>query len=217
MTQGDVHDNHGTYSAYEYATGKYAMPVTVVPGIPSAGVAGTEVQGTSAAGSTTNQGYPVRLGAKYKATPATRTDGQTSDLVTDAAENLMTTLGTALKGLISGVETDSILALVGKRADSFQVTITSANATSATDVKAKTASKKIYITDLVISVDTAMNVQLQDDTGTPVVIMEQMYFPANSIFSKTFSTPLEVPTNKDLEVITSAAGNISVTAAGYVI
>jgi len=88
MTQGDVHDNHGTYSAYEYATGKYAMPVTLVPGIPSSDVAGAEVQGTSAAGSTAKQGNPVRIGAKYKATPVTRSDGETSDLVTDINENL---------------------------------------------------------------------------------------------------------------------------------
>lgn len=101
--------------------------------------------------------------------------------------------------------------------DCFQATITSANATSATQVKAKTASKSIYITDIVISTDTAMNIQLQDDTGTPVVLMEQMYFPASSIWSKTFVVPLKVATNKDLNVIASASGNISVTVTGYVI
>lgn len=99
----------------------------------------------------------------------------------------------------------------------FQETITSANATSATAVKAKTAAKKIYVTDLIISVDTAMNVQLQDDNGSPVVLMEQIYLPANSVFSKTFSTPLVVATNQDLDVVASASGNISVTVTGYVI
>lgn len=105
MTQGDVHDNHGTYSAYEYATGKYALPVTVVPGIPSEDVAGTEVQGTSEAGTSTNQGNPVRVGAKYKATAVTRTDGQTADLVTDASENLKTTDATAKSKTIDSIET----------------------------------------------------------------------------------------------------------------
>lgn len=100
---------------------------------------------------------------------------------------------------------------------SFQATVTSANATSATAVKAKTASKKIYVTDLIISVDTAMNVQLQDDNGSPAVLVEQMYMPANSVFSKTFRTPLVVATNQDLDVITSASGNISVFVSGYVI
>ena len=102
--------------------------------------------------------------------------------------------------------------------ESFQVTVTSANATSATQVKAAgAAGTNIYVTDLVISTDTAMNIQLQDNTGTPVVMMEQMYFPANSIFSKSFKTPLKVTTAKDLNMIASATGNISVTVTGYVI
>lgn len=68
-----------------------------IPGSSSGtGDSADQVQGTSAAGVTTTQGNPVRGGAKYKATPATRTDGQTADLVTDANENLKTTLATAL-------------------------------------------------------------------------------------------------------------------------
>ena len=96
----------------------------------------------------------------------------------------------------------------------IQETITSANATSATQVVAKVAGEQIYITDVIISVDTAMNVQLQDDAGSPVVLMEQIYIPANSVFSKQFRTPLEVATNQDLDVITSVSGNISVTVTG---
>jgi len=121
------------------------------------------------------------------------------------------------QGLVSGVETDTILVYPARRADAFEATITSANATSATAVKAKTAGKSIYVTDIIISVDTAMNVQLQSDAGTPVVHMEQIYLPANSVFSKTFRTPIQLATNVDLDVITSASGNISVTALGYVI
>lgn len=116
-----------------------------------------------------------------------------------------------------GAESDSIGAAPFRRSDSFQATITSADAQAATSVKAKTASKKIYVTDLIISVGGAMNVQLQDDAGSPVVLMEQIYMPANSVFSKSFRTPLMVATNQDLDVITSAAGNISVTVTGYVI
>lgn len=103
-----------------------------------------------------------------------------------------------------------------RRSDAFQATITSSDAQAATQVKAKTAAKKIYVTDLIISTDTAMTLQLQDDTGTPVVLVEQMYFPANSIFSKSFTTPIEVATNKDLDIIASASGNISVFVSGYV-
>lgn len=99
----------------------------------------------------------------------------------------------------------------------FQATITSANASSATLVKAATESKSIYITDLIISSDTALNAQLQDNTGTPVVLMEQIYLPANSVFSKQFKTPIKVASGNQLNIITSGAGNISVTVTGYVI
>lgn len=102
--------------------------------------------------------------------------------------------------------------------EAFQATITSANATTATTIKANaTASTSIYITDLIISTDTAMNIQLQDSTGTPVVMMEQIYMPAVSVFSKTFRIPIKVTAAKDLNVITSVSGNISVFVSGYLI
>lgn len=44
----------------------------------------------------TDSGNPVKVGGVYKATPATRTDGQRSDLVTDTNENLKVTQATAL-------------------------------------------------------------------------------------------------------------------------
>jgi hypothetical protein len=61
-----------------------------------------------------------------------------------------------------------------------------------------------------------MNVQLQNDAGTPVVLMEQIYLSANNVFSRSFSTPMEVDINTDLDVIASVAGSISVTVLGYV-
>ena len=100
-----------------------------------------------------------------------------------------------------------------RRNDAVQATVASADATSATQVVAKVAAKNIYVTDVVISTDTALNVQLQDDAAA--VLMEQIYLPAVSVWSKTFSTPLLVATNQDLDVIASVAGNISVTVTGY--
>lgn len=101
----------------------------------------------------------------------------------------------------------------------FQVTITSADATTATQVKAKTAAKKIHVTSLVISTNTAMNIQLQSDNGSPQIVMEQMYFDVNGGIGLTFPErfPLQVNTNEDLDVIASIAGNISVTVTGYVV
>ena len=101
--------------------------------------------------------------------------------------------------------------------NAFQATITSADASSATQVKAKTADQKMYITTVVISVATAMSVQLQDDTGTPVVLMEQIYLGTNggAVLKFADHAPLIVDTNKDLDVLASGAGNLSVSVFGY--
>lgn len=106
--------------------------------------------------------------------------------------------------------------LRGVMPQNFQATFTSADAQAATPVKAKTADRKMYILSLVVSVDTAMNVQFQDDTG-PTILIEGMYFAANGGAHLTWpaEAPLVVNTNEDFDVITSAAGNISVTITGY--
>lgn len=111
-------------------------------------------------------------------------------------------------------------AIASNKLDStrFQVTITSADASSATQLKAGVSDKKIYILSVIISVDTEMSVQLQDDAGTPNVLMEQIYMAANTTAGMAFhlQSPLVVDTDNDLDVITSAAGNISVTVTGYI-
>lgn len=106
--------------------------------------------------------------------------------------------------------------LAGIMPQNFQATMTSADAQSATPVKTKTASRKMYILSLVVSTDTAMNIQFQDDTG-PTVLIEGMYFAANGGAHLTWppEAPLVVNTNEDFDVIASTSGNISVTITGY--
>ena len=104
----------------------------------------------------------------------------------------------------------------------FSATVTSADATTATSVKAKTADKKIHVTSLVISVgSTAIEVQLQSDNGTPQVVMEEMFFAANGGLTLTACDPklplFIVNTNEDLDVITSAAGDVTIHVSGYVV
>lgn len=106
--------------------------------------------------------------------------------------------------------------LAGIMPQNFQATMTSADAQAATPVMTKTASRKMYILSLVVSTDTAMNIQFQDDTG-PTVLIEQLYLAANGGAHLTWppEAPLVVNTNEDFDVIASAAGNISVTITGY--
>jgi len=107
--------------------------------------------------------------------------------------------------------------LAGMEPERFQATIQSFDATSATQVKLKTAAKKMYLTTVAISASGAMSVKLQDDNGTPATIVDETYLPATSSIVLPFSpsAPLVVDTNKDLDVITSAAGGVTVTVAGY--
>lgn len=137
----------------------------------------------------------------------------------DSEEPAPVTLATALAGLVAGVENDNVLVAPIRRADAFNNTPAELTAsTSAQSVKAGTASKSIYVTDISVSVDVAMWVKFQDDTGTPVQIIGKKYLPANSVWSKHYSTPKQVPTGKALNIVCSvSSGNVSVDLDGYVI
>lgn len=91
-----------------------------------------------------------------------------------------------------------------------------ADTTTARAVVAAVADRKIYITSLVISVDTAGNYWLEDGDATAVT--SKMYFAANGGCAITFpeGTPLNTVTvNKALNVKGSIAGNVGVTVTYY--
>lgn len=125
-----------------------------------------------------------------------------------------------LKAVFSGAYDESSQALrvisgeEPNTSNAVNATVASADTTTPATVCAAQASKKIYITDIIISTDTAMNIQLEDGDGT--VMMEQIYVPASSVFSKSFRIPLAQPAvNKTIKVRGSLAGNVTVTVTGY--
>lgn len=94
--------------------------------------------------------------------------------------------------------------------------VTSADASGApinvTDVP--TTGKKLVITDIEISVDTAMRVDLIEETSGTVIATK--YMAANSSVNLVTQSKRKLATaNKRLQVQTSAAGNISVGAFYY--
>lgn len=93
---------------------------------------------------------------------------------------------------------------------------TSANA-SAADAAISlvpTSTQKFVVTDVTVSVDTAMRVDLKEETSGTV--KASFYMPANSTYQFTPRGKLKLDTaDKRLMVRTSAAGNISVSAFGY--
>lgn len=93
------------------------------------------------------------------------------------------------------------------------VRFTSANqsATPAAVTDAPTAGQKLVITDVLISVDTAMRVDLREETTNTVVA--SLYLPANGTAQITPRSKLKLATaDKKLMVQTSASGNVAVTA-----
>ena len=111
--------------------------------------------------------------------------------------------------------------LAGVEPQMWSATVNSADASSATQIKAAGgASTRHYITSIIISCGAAMNVTIQDDAGTPNVAMENMYFAANGGIALTFppNTPLKMGAdNQDIDLIASAAGNVTVVLTGYTI
>jgi hypothetical protein len=95
-------------------------------------------------------------------------------------------------------------------------TVTSADASGTPLVitDAPGAANRIVLTDLEISVAAAMTVTVRTTTG--VKVLGKYYLPANGTLQITTRSKKKTPTvNQTLEVITSAAGAISVGACYY--
>ena len=100
-------------------------------------------------------------------------------------------------------------------ASRFQNTIASADASTPIQVVPAVVGKSFYLIDVVISVEVALTMQLQDGNGSPAVLVEDLFMPASSVWSKTWAMGLKVAAGEDLDVLASGAGNISITVTGY--
>lgn len=104
----------------------------------------------------------------------------------------------------------------GLQPQAAKATLDNADTTTAREIVAATASRKIYITSLILSVDTAGNYWLEDGDATAVT--GKFYLAAKGGVAQTFpeGTPLNTPVvNKALNVKGSTAGNVSVTITYY--
>jgi hypothetical protein len=95
----------------------------------------------------------------------------------------------------------------------FSATNATADATTGLVIKTATTGKTIYLTDIVISTDTATTIEVQDTASA--VVSQHMYFPAVSIWSKTWSTPLVLALGTGLKVVAADAGNVTCTISGF--
>jgi hypothetical protein len=108
--------------------------------------------------------------------------------------------------------------LVGTEYTKWQAVYNSSDATGEGEVvKASAASTILVVTGFIISADIEGWVKLQDEDST--ALTGKFWFKAGGGTAWTLpsNTPIVLTSNKDLEVIAEAAGDVSVTAVGYTI
>lgn len=101
----------------------------------------------------------------------------------------------------------------GESGNSFSANLVTNNATTPILVKQATASKTMYLTDIILSSSAANRVDLRDVDGT---VIFTVYLGASSPFQKTFTTPKEVTAGKNLLVKSATAVNLAVSVDGYI-
>lgn len=88
----------------------------------------------------------------------------------------------------------------------------SAGVANVTDAPA--SGEKLVITDIIVSVDTAMRVDFSEETSVDYVF--SLYLPANGSMQITPRAKIKLPVaDKQLQVRTSASGNIAITVGYY--
>ena len=93
---------------------------------------------------------------------------------------------------------------------------TSADASGGETIVAAVASKSHFIQSITVACISAITVTIQDNTGTPVVILGPVPFAATSSpVTVTFPDPVKVASGKLIEVDASGAGAVNVVIQGY--
>lgn len=98
-------------------------------------------------------------------------------------------------------------------------TVLDNNATAQTNkalLMAPGAGLRYYITDIILSTDAAMNIELNENTSSPVVIAGPYYFAANGGIAAHFKTPIALTANEELSFTSSAAGNHTIQVHGFI-
>lgn len=173
------------------------------------------VQSTLQAGTNTNEfvgdvaddavaaGNPVHIGGLAKETDGTdpgsvSAEGDRTELISDRNRRLL--VNTTHPNLFSATDNQS-------------------TAQTNTQLQAAPgANLSLYITDIVISNGaTAGNVKIVEDTsGTPVDIVEIMYFAANGGAALHFTTPIRVTANTNVGYTSATVTTHSITMNGYI-
>lgn len=99
----------------------------------------------------------------------------------------------------------------------WQVNSNTSIAQTATELKGTPgASLSLFVQSVVMSTDTAMNVQFVESTGgSTAVVAGPYYFAANGGLAFKYEPPLKITANTNLGYTSSGAGNHTVTITGF--
>lgn len=125
---------------------------------------------------------------------------------------LNVSLKSKIAAVLDGKENDSIGSAPFRRSDSFNVDYTG-DPSTVDVVRAGAAGRQDHITDVTISTDTAATITIQ--TEDDEVLIGPLHLPENATFGKSYLTPIQVPTDKDIEVISDTPASVSVNLGGY--
>lgn len=167
--------------------------------------------------------FNTRIGEVQAAPTANTVLGRLKDLLT----GIVLAAGSAVIGKVrlvtaTGDEVtddvaDSVKTIERIEPTAWAANVNSADATAGVLLKADGgAGTNLRVLSLSISVAATMAVTIQDEDAT--VLLGPIYLAANGggVWSWNKSAPLTVATAKDLQFVTSAAGNVTVSASGYV-
>jgi hypothetical protein len=98
-------------------------------------------------------------------------------------------------------------------ATTFFITQYTPDASSGVAIGSPFVGKSYHITDMVVSSELDNSIRFEDSDST--IMIDDMGFPAVSIWSKTWMTPMVLAEGTNLVCKSGVAGNITVTISGY--
>lgn len=140
-------------------------------------------------------------------------DGNAADWTGNIPTGTITALA---KGTISAgtIDAGTVSTIGLKHADAFATVITTGTSDAGT-IKAGVAGSAIFVTDLIISVGSASNVEIGNG-GTANPLLGTLYFAANGGAVINLRTPISTSAGSSLVYKQSAGGPMTITALGYV-
>ena len=101
--------------------------------------------------------------------------------------------------------------------NAWSVTETNGSAQTNNELKAAPgAGLSLYITDIIISNGgTAGSVLFVETTGTPVTVIEKLYFGVNSGVPIRFITPIKLTANKNFGFTSASVSTHTILVNGY--